>query len=124
MGGARQLAGMCHDIVLCHALFMMLQLANELYANSTHVAPRFKDCIARLPSLRTLSDRSRMARTCSIVEDALQFVVVWFLADRLPRAVADLLEICNDFERPTISDIFIVRDWEHGQSLTIIRGIF
>ena len=47
VGGARQLAGMCHDIVLCHALFMMLQLANELYANSTHVAPRFKDCIAR-----------------------------------------------------------------------------
>ena len=55
-----------------------------------------------------------MARTCSIVEDALQFVVVWFLADRLPRAVADLFEICNDDERPTASDIFTVRDWEHG----------
>ena len=79
---------------------------------------------ARLPSLRTLSDRSRMARTCSIVEDALQFVVVQCLADRLPRAVANLLEICNDFERPTISDIFTVKDWGHGQPLTIIRPIF
>ena len=77
-----------------------------------------------MPSLRTLSDRSRMARTCSIVEDALQFVVVRFLADRLPRAVADLLEICTDFERPTVSDIFIVRDVEHGQSLAIIRRMF
>ena len=79
---------------------------------------------ARLPSLRTLSDRSRMARTCSIVEDALQFVVVRCLANRLPRALANLLEICNDLERPTISNIFIVRDWEHGQSLTLIRRIF
>ena len=40
------------------------------------------------------------------------------------RAIAILLEISNVSERSRISDIFIVRDWEHGQSLTIIRRIF
>ena len=47
-----------------------------------------------------------------------------WLVDLLPRALANQLEIYNDRERTIISDIFIVRDWEHGQPLTIIRRIF
>ena len=47
-----------------------------------------------------------------------------WLVDLLPRALANQLEIRNDCERTIISDIFIVRDWEHGQPLTIIRRIF
>ena len=74
-------------------------------------------------SLRMFSDRAHMAGTCSIVEYALRFVVARFLVDLLPRAIANLLAISNAFERTIISDIFIVRDWEHGQSLTIIRRI-
>ena len=65
-----------------------------------------------------------MAGICSIVEYALRCVVARFLVDLLPRAIANLLAISNAFERTIISDIFIVRDWEHGQSLTIIRRIF
>ena len=75
-------------------------------------------------SLCVLSDRARMAGICSIVEYALRFVVARFLVDLLPRAIANLLAISNAFERTIISDIFIVRDWEHGQSLTIVRRIF
>ena len=47
-----------------------------------------------------------------------------WLVDLPPRAIANLLGIFNACERIIISDIFIVRDWEHGQSLTIIRRIF
>ena len=44
--------------------------------------------------------------------------------DLPPRATANLWGVFNACERIIISDIFIVRDWEHGQSLTIIRRIF
>ena len=74
-------------------------------------------------SLCVVSDNARMAGICFIVEYALRFVVAPFLVDLLPRALANLLAISNVFERIIISDIFIVKDWEHGQSLTIIRRI-
>ena len=38
-------------------------------------------------------------------------------------ALANLLQICNGFKRSLVSDIFIVRDWDNGQPLTIIRRI-
>ena len=39
-------------------------------------------------------------------------------------ALAIPLEICNGFKLFRKSDIFIVRGWDSGQPLTIIRGIF
>ena len=39
-------------------------------------------------------------------------------------ALAIPLEICNGFKLLRKSDIFIVRGWDSGQPLTIIRGIF
>ena len=47
-----------------------------------------------------------------------------WLVDLPPRTIANLLGILNACGRIIVSDIFIVRDWEHGQSLTIIRRIF
>ena len=43
---------------------------------------------------------------------------------RSMRALAIPLEICNGFKLLRKSDIFIVRVWNNGQPLTIIRGIF
>ena len=75
-------------------------------------------------SLRMFSDRAHMAGTCSIVEYALRFVVARFVVDLLRRAIANLVAISGALGQIIISDIFIVRDWEHGQPLTIIRRIF
>ena len=75
-------------------------------------------------SLRIFSDRAHMAGTCSIVEYALRFVVARFVVDLLRRAIANLVTISGALGQIIISDIFIVRDWEHGQSLTIIRRTF
>ena len=43
---------------------------------------------------------------------------------RSMRALAIPLEICIGFKLLKKSDIFIVRGWDSGQPLTIIRGIF
>ena len=70
------------------------------------------------------SDRAHMAGTCSIIEYALRFVVARSVVDLLRRAIANLVAISGALGQIIISDIFIVRDWEHGQSLTIIRRMF
>ena len=79
---------------------------------------------ARLPSLCTLSKPS--AHSSNMFHRRRRTLLSrrpW-LVDLLPRALANQLEIYNDCERIIISDIFIVRDWEHGQPLTIIRRFF
>ena len=89
---------------------------------------RIRRSSARFISMKPLLRvRNRLLHSAMLLRPAEQPTLLCAFPlrhQRSMRALAIPLEICNGFKLLRKSDIFIVRVWNNGQPLTIIRRIF